>query len=178
MSLSSAKQAELLNKSLARQRWARVAWVYGAMLIIGVIFVGVFYVSFITSLKTNPLEWPFKFTTAQMNPQNWVDSSSLGRQGANNGWLGGFAEGADVTFNLSYFVPDDEELVLPEVVIPKRDPGSRLGALKPAEFAADFSTFELTQLGQREGSLTVRDELVTGSIVDYSLNVKYVSELV
>lgn len=167
------RTAQMFERSLARQRWARAGWIYGSMMAVGVVFIGVFYVAFITSLKTNPLEWPFKFSVAQLNPQNWVDASRLGNQGANNIWLGGFGPNAEVKFDLTYFVPADVDYIEPEVIVPDRDPGSRLVALRPTPKAANFSTMFLNETGRRDGNLIVREETVQGELVSYKLTVTY-----
>jgi multiple sugar transport system permease protein len=165
--------SQRLERSLERQRWARVGWVYGSLSIVGVIFIGVFYVAFITSLKSDPLEWPFKFGVAQLNPANWSKAASLGSQGAGNLWTGGFAPGANVTFNLTYFVPSDraEEPLIYE--ISRRTPGSRLVSLDPGNFAADFATSTLSEVSRRDGTFTRNEQVLEGQFIDYALNVTY-----
>ncbi len=165
--------ARKLERSLERQRWARVGWVYGTLLAIGVIFVGVFYVAFITSLKSDPLEWPFKFGVAQLNPANWGKAASLGREGGGGAFMGGFAPGANVTFDLSYFVPSEREEAPLEFEISKRAPGSRLVTLDPGNFAADFANASLTEVSRVEGTLNRNGEAVAGQFIDYMLNVTY-----
>lgn len=165
--------ARKLERSLERQRWARVAWVYGSLLAVGVIFIGVFYVAFITSLKTDPLEWPFKFGVAQLNPSNWSKAARLGSQGAGNAFMGGFAPGAKVSFQLSYFVPADRAEEALEYEISKRSPGSRLVALDPGNFAADFAVSSLSEVSRRPGKLNRGSETLEGQFIDYNLQVSY-----
>jgi multiple sugar transport system permease protein len=162
-----------LERSLERQRWARVGWIYGSLLAVGVLFVGVFYIAFITSLKSDPLEWPFKFGVAQLNPSNWSKAARLGNQGAGNALMGGFAPGADVSFNLTYFVPSDRTEEALEYEISKRAPGSRLVTLDPGNFAADFATSTITEISRREGVLTKNEQDTLGQFIDYTINVKY-----
>ncbi len=50
----------------ARWFWVRVAWVYGLLLAFGIFFVGPFLMGFLASLKTDPLEWPFRFVFPQL----------------------------------------------------------------------------------------------------------------
>jgi multiple sugar transport system permease protein len=158
------------TRDLARQRWLGVAWIYGGLLALGLVFISVIYVSFVTSLKTNPLEWPFTLGAPQFSPGNWLTAARLGREGASNTWLGGFAPGADVHFSLTYFVPQDatEE---PQVVIPERTPGSRLVALRPPVFAAQFATVTLTEVNREEDRLEDNGE--AGTFVTYDLRVQY-----
>lgn len=169
----SPSSAKLLERSLQRQRWARVGWVYGSLLVVGVIFIGVFYIAFITSLKSDPLEWPFKFGVAQLNPSNWGKAANLGRQGAGNTIMGGFAPGAEVQFDLSYFVPSDRAEGPLEYEISKRNPGSRLVTLDPGYFAADFAISSLTETSRRQGTLNRNGESTTGQFIDYRLKVEY-----
>jgi multiple sugar transport system permease protein len=173
MASVSSSVAKRLERSLQRQRWARVGWVYGSLIAVGIIFIGVFYVAFITSLKNDPLEWPFKFSVAQLNPSYWAKASSLGRQGAKNTWMGGFAPGAKVNFNLTYFVPSDREEAPLEYEISRRTPGSRLVTLDPGNFAADFTTSSLSETSRREGTITRNGESIPGQFIDYTLQVQY-----
>jgi len=147
--------------------------VYGSLLVVGLLFIGVFYVAFITSLKTNPLEWPFRFSVAQLNPRYWVTSARLGRIGNDDAWMGGFAEGADVRFEVTYFVPAGMEVSPPQVTISRRNPGSRLVALVPSEFAADFAVSNIRETARRPGSRQQGGELLNGQLVSYELEVRY-----
>jgi multiple sugar transport system permease protein len=171
--MTSAKttpKATYGNRELARQRWLGVAWIYSGLLLLGVLFIGVIYVSFVASLKTDPLEWPFTLGTAQFSPNNWVSAARLGREGAGDTWLGGFAPGGDVKFSLTYFVPEGstEE---PQLVIPQRTPGSRVVALRTPVFAAQFANVTLTETNREEGRLEGREE--AGNFVTYELRVQY-----
>jgi multiple sugar transport system permease protein len=157
-------------RDLARQRWLGVAWVYGGLLALGLVFISVIYVSFVTSLKTNPLEWPFTLGAPQFSPNNWLSAARLGREGDGNSWLGGFAPGADVQFSLTYFIPEGATEV-PQIVIPERTSGSRLVALRAPVFAAEFATVTLTETAREMGKLEDRDE--TGNFVTYALRVQY-----
>jgi multiple sugar transport system permease protein len=165
--------ARRLERSLERQRWARVGWVYGSLSLVGVVFIGVFYVAFITSLKSDPLEWPFRFGVAQLSPSNWSKAAQLGSKSAGNALIGGFAPGADVTFNLSYFVPADRTEEPLQYEISRRTPGSRLVTLDPGNFAADFATSTLTETSRRAGTLTRNGEDLSGQFIDYAVHVTY-----
>lgn len=124
------------ERYLARQRWARVGWIYGAMLALGVFFIGPFYVAMLASMKDNPLEWPFRFSFPQVQVKNWSAAWRLGQLGAGNPWLGGFRPGANVPFEITYFVPQGTDPTVPAVVVPERRAGSGLGAVFPEEQAS------------------------------------------
>lgn len=180
------------ERFLMRQRWARVGWVYGIMLLLGVLFIGPFYVAFLGSLKDNPLEWPFRYSFAQVLPQNWAAAWRLGREGAGNPWLGGFAPGAKVSFDLTFFVPPDRAVPTLrlqvqregqsnlelgndprylDVVIPRRKAGAGLGAVFSEVYAADHGGF--VGPGEMLSRAPGRFQGDPGLIVQYRFNIAY-----
>ncbi|RDI95216.1 carbohydrate ABC transporter permease [Meiothermus sp. QL-1] len=161
---------KLDERHLARQRWARVGWVYGIMLALAVFFVGPFYVAFLGSLKDNPLEWPFRYSFAQTQPKNWVAAWRLGQLGAGNPWTGGFAPGAEVPFWVTYFVPEGQTPEKPLVTVPVRRAGAGLGAIFEEVQAARYA--QVSQVEELERRPFVL-EGQPGQLVTYGFTIRY-----
>ncbi|WP_421197539.1 carbohydrate ABC transporter permease [Aeromonas enteropelogenes] len=123
----------------ARRRWAKVAWVYGSLLFVATLMLGTFVVAFLASLKDDPLEQPFKFNFAQVQPSNWGAAYQLGREGNNAPMFGGFAPGAAVNFTVTYAVEAGKELKTPVIEVPRRRPGTGMAAAIVKDFAADYA---------------------------------------
>ncbi|MBC7004822.1 carbohydrate ABC transporter permease [Photobacterium sp. BZF1] len=134
-----AVSMEQISKFHARRRWAKVAWVYGSLMMIATVMLGTFVVAFMASLKDDPLEQPFKFNFAQVQPANWSAAYQLGNDGNNAPWFGGFAPGADITFQVTYAVEAGDELAIPVIEVPRRRPGTGMAAAITTEFAADYA---------------------------------------
>ncbi len=161
---------KLDERYLARQRWARAGWIYGAMLALAVFFIGPFYVAYLGSLKDNPLEWPFRYSFAQTQPKNWAAAWRLGQLGAGNPWLGGFAPGARIPFEVSYFVEEGQEPEAPVVAVPTRRAGAGLGAIFDEVQAAQYARVsEVEEVGRRKALVGGRP----GQIVTYAFTVVY-----
>ncbi|HEU4742501.1 MAG TPA: carbohydrate ABC transporter permease [Meiothermus sp.] len=158
------------ERFLTRQRWARVGWVYGAMLALMVFFIGPFYVAFLGSLKDNPLEYPFRYFFAQLQPANWAAAWRLGQEGAGNPWTGGFAPGAKVPFEVAYFVPQDQEPTPPTVTVPTRRAGAGLSAVLVEVQASQYAQVSPVEEVSRTPA-TVGGE--PGQIVRYRFTVSY-----
>jgi multiple sugar transport system permease protein len=124
---------------LARRHWARAAWIYGTLLFFSLIFIGPLAIGTLSSLKTNPDEYPPRLYFEQLKPSNWGAAWGLGNAGANDPWFGGFAPGADIKFQIAYLVPEEVTPTPPEVVVPKRRAGSGAGAYGQVDYAADYA---------------------------------------
>lgn len=161
---------QLDERMLVRQRWARVGWIYAAMLMLGMFFIGPFYVAFLASVKDNPLEWPFRFVFPQVQTKNWGAAWRLGQLGAGNPWLGGFAPGANVPFEVSYFVPQGSEPVVPTVAVPERRAGAGLSAVFPEEQANKYAKVSPVEEVSRR-PITLKGE--SGQIVTYRFTISY-----
>ena len=132
----------------ARRRWARAGIMYTVMLFFAILFLGPLLFATVSSLKTDPLEYPPTLAIPQFSPRNWSAAAQLGQAGAGDRFWGGFAPGASVPFSLTYFVADGQTPEAPEVVVPKRRPGGGLGAVVNIDYAADYaevSPVELTR---------------------------------
>lgn len=166
-----------LDRWLARRRWSRAGIVYVVMLLFSLVFLGPLLFATLSSLKTDPLAYPPTLTPPQLSPANWAAGARLGRQGAGAPLWGGFAPGADITFELTYFVPDGLEPAPPEVVVPRRRPGAGLGAVQQIDYAADYAAVsEVVEVRREPGSLRTDDEELTGLVVTYAVNVTYPGE--
>ncbi|CAE6967005.1 ABC transmembrane type-1 domain-containing protein [Vibrio owensii] len=130
---------EEISKFQARRRWAKVAWVYSALLLVATVMLGTFVVAFLASLKDDPLEQPFKFNFAQVQPSNWGAAYQLGKEGNDAPMFGGFAPGAEVNFTVTYAVEDGKALATPEIEVPRRRPGTGMAAAIVTDFAADYA---------------------------------------
>ena len=137
---------------LARRRWARVGWAYAILLILATLVLGLFYTAFVTSLKDNPLEWPPNFAPPQLSPANWAAATRLGAEGGDNPWLGGFGVGKSLIFEVTYFVPDGVNFTAPEAEVPARRASARLVSPPPRPLAADYTSFEMTEVGHEAAS--------------------------
>ncbi|GIW33631.1 carbohydrate ABC transporter permease [Meiothermus sp.] len=161
---------KLDERHLARQRWARAAWIYGAMLALAVFFIGPFYVAYLGSLKDNPLEWPYRYSFAQTQPKNWAAAWRLGQLGAGNPWTGGFAPGAKIPFQVSYFVEEGQAPQTPIVTVPTRRAGAGLGAVFDEVQAAQYAKVsEVQEIGRRSALVGGQP----GQIVTYSFTITY-----
>lgn len=169
--MQAIKPAHKLDERyLARQRWARAGWVYGTMLVLAVFFIGPFYVAYLGSLKDNPLEWPFRYSFAQTQPKNWLAAWRLGQLGAGNPWTGGFAPGAEIPFQISYFVPEEQEPEPPTVTVPTRRAGAGLGAIFDEIQAAQYAQVSAVQeVSRRLAVMGGR----SGQIVTYAFTIRY-----
>ncbi len=162
---------------LARRRWSRAGLVYLLMLVFSLLFLGPLLFATISSLKPDPLAYPPTLTPPQLSPANWAAGASLGRQGAGAPFCGGFAPGADVSFELTYFAPQGVEPAPPDVVVPRRRPGAGLGAVQRIEYAADYAEVTgVEEVRREDGTLTVDDEVLEGQVVTYRVGVTYVGD--
>lgn len=136
---SSILSMEDIAKFQARRRWAKVAWVYSGLLLVATIMLGTFVVAFLASLKDDPLEQPFTFNFAQVQPSNWRAAYQLGKEGNNAPMFGGFAPGAKLQFTVTYAVEDGKELKIPEIAVPRRRPGTGMAGAIITDFASDYA---------------------------------------
>lgn len=163
-----------LERWQARRRWARAGIVYVLMLLFSILFLGPLLFATLSSLKTDPLEYPPTLAIPQLSPANWAAAAKLGRAGAGAPLWGGFAPGADVPFAITYFVPDGTEPAAPTVVVPKRRPGGGLGAVQVVEYAADHARVTAPAETDREpGNYPIRGEEVAGTFVTYNVHILY-----
>ncbi len=157
----------------ARRRWARAGLVYLAMLFFAVVLLGPILFAALSSVKTNPLEYPPNLNVPQLSPANWSAAARLGAAGGGGRWFGGFAPGADVPFRITYFVPEGQQAEAPEVVVSRRRSGG-LQAAQVIEFAADYAEVSpIEEVSRTPGSYPVRDEETAGQFVTYSFNITY-----
>ncbi|CAN5770956.1 carbohydrate ABC transporter permease [soil metagenome] len=154
----------------ARRRWARAGILYTVMLFFAILFLGPLLFATVSSLKTDPLEYPPTLAIPQFSPRNWSAAASLGAAGAGDRLWGGFAPGASVPFSLTYFIADGQMPEAPEVVVPKRRPGGGLGAVVNITYAADYASVSPVELLKSEAS-EYRGE--TGQFVTYGFTVTY-----
>ena len=158
---------------VARRRWARVGWVYGALLAVGTLFIGVFYVAFVASLKTDPLEWPFDFVPPQLSPANWAAATALGQAGSGDPFLGGLAPGREVTVEVRYFFPEEVAPAPPEAEVPTRVSSSRLVSPPPRPQASDFVSVRGTEVSREPLTLHDEEERISGQAVTYEFRLRY-----
>lgn len=157
----------------ARRRWARAGLVYLAMLFFAVVFLGPILFAAVSSVKTNPLEYPPTLNIPQLSPANWSAAARLGAAGGGGRWFGGFAPGAEVPFRVTYFVAEGQEPEAPEVVVSRRRPGG-LGAAQAIEFAADYAEVSpVREVSRTPGSFSVRGEETGGQFITYEFAVSY-----
>lgn len=170
---------EEIAKFQARRRWAKVAWVYGALLLIATIMLGTFVVAFLASLKDNPLEQPFKFNFAQVQPSNWGAAYTLGKEGNDAPMFGGFAPGAKVNFSVTYAVENGKELETPEIEVPRRRPGTGMAAAIVKDFAADYAVVSEPVLIDSKQNITFvekrgrAEEIKQGHSRTWSFSIEY-----
>lgn len=130
---------EEISKFQARRRWAKVAWVYSALLLVTTVMLGTFVVAFLASLKDNPLEQPFTFSFAQVQPSNWHAAYQLGKEGNDAPFFGGFGPGAEVNFSVTYAAEEGKTLATPVIEVPRRRPGTGMAAAIVKDFASDYA---------------------------------------
>jgi multiple sugar transport system permease protein len=175
MAPSPPPQGIDLDRWLARRRWARVGIVYVLMLFFSILFLGPLLFAALSSLKDDPLEYPPKLLIPQLSPQNWSAAARLGRAGNGAPLWGGFAPGAEVPFELTYFAPAGFSAAPPEVSVPRRRPGGGLGAVQQIDYAADYAVVSpVTEMSREAGDYTDEDgETLTGEYVTYGFSVRY-----
>ena len=138
--------APSLSVGTRGRRWARAGLVYLAMLFFAVVLIGPILFAAVSSVKTNPLEYPPTLAIPQLSPANWSAAARLGAAGRGGRWFGGFAPGADVPFRITYFVPEGQQAQAPEVVVSRRRSGG-LQAAQVIEFAADYAEVSPVERG-------------------------------
>jgi multiple sugar transport system permease protein len=174
---TSHLDARAFERWQARRRWARAGLVYVVMLAFAIVFLGPILFAAVSSLKTDPLEYPPSLAIPQLQPKNWSAAARLGVLGAGDRWFGGFAPGAVVSFEITYFVRDGIEASPPEVVVPRRRPGAGPGAVLAMDFAADYASVGDVRVARREPSTaTVGEAEVEGVLVTYAFEVLYVGD--
>ena len=151
--VNTSASVKQLARIHARRRWAKVAWVYSALLLVATLMLGTFVVAFLASLKDNPLEQPFRFNFPQVQPANWAAAYKLGSEGNNAPWFGGFAPGAELSFTVTYAVEDGEQLKIPEVTVPRRRPGTGMAAAIAKDFAADYAVVSQPQMVREQQNI-------------------------
>ena len=156
---------------LARRRWARAGWVYFMLILFSFVFIGPLLMGTISSLKTNPDEYPPRIFFEQLRPANWVSAFNLGVSGGGDGFLGGFRPGAKINFDVSYLVPQGITPTAPEVSIPKRRAGAGAGAFAATDYAADYAKLE--PLKQTELVSASMPDGKPGQKVTYQITVNY-----
>ena len=158
----------------ARRRWARAGLTYTVLLFFAILFLGPLLFATLSSLKTDPLDYPPTLAIPQLSPTNWAAAARLGTAGAGDRLWGGFAPGAEVPFEITYFVPDGVEPETPEVVIPERRPGGGLGAVVDIEYAANYAELSaVTEVSREAGEVQEDGEPVSGQFVTYGFTVTY-----
>ncbi len=134
--------ARLPIAELRKRQVAALGWTWMFMIGLATLFLGTFVIAFMASLKEDPLESPFRFVFPQIMPSAWVAGADLGAQGGGGAWWGGFTQDADLTFSVTYAVPQGTEVVAPEVEVPRRIPGSGVAAAITTDFASDYAVIE------------------------------------
>jgi multiple sugar transport system permease protein len=169
------RDAQNIEHWQARRRWARAGIVYTMMLLFAILFLGPLLFATLSSLKEDPLEYPPTLAIPQLSPRNWAAAASLGRAGAGAPLWGGFAPGADVPFEISYFVPDGLEAEAPVVSVARRRAGGGLGAVQQVDYAADYATVSpVTEVSREPGEYIDEDgETLSGTFVSYGFRVRY-----
>ena len=161
------------RQAAARRAWARAGLVYTLLLVFSLFFMGPFLFATISSLKDDPVEWPPRLDPPQLKPANWAAAWRLGKAGGGSGWFGAFGPGAEVNFEVTYFVPDGVEPTPPIVRVPRRVPGAGIGAVRPGAFAADYAVVsEPVETGRRPAANG--DE--TGVLVTYAFTIRHNGE--
>jgi len=166
--------ARNLERWQARRRWARAGLVYAIMLLFAIVFVGPLLFAAVSSLKTDPLEYPPSLNVPQLQPKNWSAAARLGAAGAGDRWFGGFAPGAVLDFEVTYFVAEGAVAEVPEFVVPRRRPGAGLGAVQGIDFAADYAA--VSEVRAAPPIPAVRsdgDAEVSGALHTYAVTIRY-----
>jgi multiple sugar transport system permease protein len=158
----------------ARRRWARAGLVYALMLLFAIVFVGPLLFAAVSSLKTDPLEYPPSLDVPQLRAKNWSAASRLGVAGAGDRWFGGFAPGAVIDFEVTYFVAEGAVAEPPEFVVPRRRPGAGLGAVQRIDFAADYAVLSDVRTEPPSAAVrTVGDLEQPGALHTYGITIRY-----
>jgi multiple sugar transport system permease protein len=159
----------------ARRRWSRAGFAYLLLIFFSILFLGPLLFAALSSVKTDPLAYPPTLLSPQLSPANWATAAKLGREGANAPLWGGFAPGADVNVDVTYFVPEGTVAAAPTATVPRRRPGGGLGAVQQILYAADHAVVApVVEVGRRQG--VHGPEGATGEFVTYRVNVTYEGE--
>ena len=175
--MSVPRSGAELERWLKRRRWARAAIVYVLMLLFSILFLGPLLFAALSSLKVDPLEYPPTVAIPQLSPANWAAAARQGRAGAGDMWWGGFAPGASVPFEVTYFVPDGTERGEPVFTVPRRRPGGGLGAVLVIDYAADHASVSPpTLVSEAAGTHPAGPEPVGGHFVTYAVRITFDGE--
>ncbi len=169
--LTMQNSAKIDPRWLARRRWARAGWVYFLLIIFSFVFIGPLLMGTISSLKTNPDEYPPRLYFEQLKPANWASAFRLGVAGGGDGFLGGFKPGAKITFDVSYLVPQGTAPTAPAVTVPRRRAGAGAGAFAATDYAADYA--KLSPLKQATLEPAAMPDGKPGQRVTYQITVNY-----
>jgi len=165
-----------------RRRLAKTAWVYSALLLIAITTLGTFAIAFMASLKDNALSEPTNFNFGQVRPSNWVGALNLGLAGNNAPLFGGFAPGADISFEITYAVSDDDSFATPVIKIPRRRPGTGMAAALTTNYAADYAIVTSPVLIEQQDNVNytlkrgVKKDFLKGKSATWRFSVKYQGE--
>ncbi len=166
-----------LERWQARRRWARAGLVYAVMLLFAIVFVGPLLFAAVSSLKTDPLEYPPSLNVPQLQPKNWSAAARLGVAGAGDRWFGGFAPGAVLDFEVTYFVAEGAIAEVPEFVVPRRRPGAGLGAVQGIEFASDYAVVSEVRAAPPIAAVRTDDDATaSGALHTYAVTIRYEGE--
>lgn len=160
---------------IRRRRWARVGLLYVVLITLAILFLAPLLFSALMSLKVDPLEYPPSLSIPQLDPRNWTAAGRLGREGAGRALFGGFAPGADIEFEFEVFVPEGSVATeAATAIVPRRRPGSGLGAVMKIDYAADYATCTTAERERRRVRLDLgNDESERGEVVRYSVRITY-----
>lgn len=159
----------------AQRRWTRAGFAYLVLILFSLLFLGPILFAALSSVKTDPLAYPPSLLSPQLSPANWAAAAKLGRQGANAPLWGGFAPGANVNLDLTYFVPSGVEPAAPTATVPRRRPGGGLGAVQKITYAADYAVVgPVVELSRSDGQYG--PDGAEGQFVTYRVNVTYPGE--
>jgi multiple sugar transport system permease protein len=127
-----------------RRRWSYAALIYTLLIFFAIIFMGPLLMAALSSLKTDPLEYPPRLYFEQLRPRNWFAAWQLGSAGSGNPLIGGIKPGAVINYEASYIAPQS---VLAtgatpaplSVTVPRLRPGAGALALGSSfVYAADY----------------------------------------
>lgn len=171
MSASAAMRQER-DRWEAQRRWARAGFAYLLLILFSLLFLGPLLFAALSSVKTDPLGYPPTLLSPQLAPANWAAAAKLGREGAKAPLWGGFAPGANVNVELTYFVPQGTEAAAPTATVPRRRPGGGLGAVQQIDYAADYAVVApVVEVGRRAGVHGA--DAQAGEFVTYRVTVTY-----
>ena len=102
---------------LLRRQRARKGIIYTLLIALAALMVWPLLLATLSSFRDDALTWPPELLPPKFWPVNWVGAWRLGVQGGGNGWLGSWAPGHRITFEVTFQYEALSDPPEPQVIV-------------------------------------------------------------